>query len=234
MLELIDIHTYYWESHILQGVSLEVKEDSIVALMGLNGMGKTTTIRSIIGFTPPRRGVIRFKGRNLTGLPPYKIAQMGIGLVPQGRHIFPSLSVEENLTMSARNAAKPGAWSIDKVYSIFPVLKERAKYRGNLLSGGEQQMLAISRALMTNPDLMLMDEPSEGLAPILVKEVGHIITQLKESGLSILLVEQNVAMALAVADYVYVMSKGKIIYESTPQELRDNKEMRNKYLGVAK
>lgn len=234
MLKLISIHTYYWESHILQGVSLEVKKGSVVALLGLNGMGKTTTIRSIIGFTPPRRGVIRFKGRDVTGLPSYKIAQMGMGLVPQGRHIFPSLSVEENLTMSARNTAKHEAWSIDKVYSTFPVLKERAKYKGNLLSGGEQQMLAISRALMTNPDLMLMDEPSEGLAPIIVREVGHIITQLKESGLSILLVEQNVAMALAVADYVYVMSKGKIVYESTPKELRDNKEVRNKHLGVAR
>ncbi|HEU65596.1 MAG TPA: ATP-binding cassette domain-containing protein, partial [Chloroflexi bacterium] len=156
------------------------------------------------------------------------------GLVPQGRHIFPSLSVEENLIVSARNTGKLEAWSLDKVYSLFPVLKERAKYKGNLLSGGEQQMLAISRALMINPDLLLMDEPSEGLAPLVIREVSRVIAQLKESGLSILLVEQNVAMALAVADYIYIMSKGKIVHESTPEELRDNEEVRNKFLGVAR
>jgi branched-chain amino acid transport system ATP-binding protein len=159
---------------------------------------------------------------------------MGMGLVPQGRHIFPSLTVEENLTVSARNLGKPEAWSLDRVYSFFPVLRERAKNRGNLLSGGEQQMLAIGRALMTNPDLLLMDEPSEGLAPVMILELSHIFAQLKESGLSILLVEQNVAMALAVADYAYILSRGEIVYESTPKELRDNEELKNKYLGVAK
>jgi len=232
MLELVDIHTYYGESYVLQGISLEVKKGSVVALLGRNGMGKTTTIRSIIGFTPPRRGVVRFKGKDIVDLQSHLIAQMGIGLIPQGRRIFPSLSVEENLTMSARNAEKPGAWSLERLYSLFPVLKERARYKGNLLSGGEQQMLSIGRALMTNPDLLLMDEPSEGLAPVIVQEISHIIKQLKESGFSILLVEQNLPMALGVADYVYVISKGIIVYESTPEELKDNEEVKTKYLGV--
>jgi len=232
MLELVDVHTYYGESYVLQGISLKVGEGSIVALLGRNGMGKTTTIRSIIGFTSPRRGVIRFKGRDITGLQPYKIARMGIGLVPQGRHIFPSLSVKENLTMSARETGKPEAWSLDRVYSLFPILKERANCRGTLLSGGEQQMLTIGRALMTNPDLLLMDEPSEGLAPMIVREVGHVISQLKESGFSILLVEQNLPMALEVADYAYIVSKGVIVYESTPAELKGNEEAKAKYLGV--
>ena len=232
MLELINVHTYYGESYVLQGVSLEVKDGSVAALLGRNGMGKTTTIRSIIGFTPPRRGEIRFKGRNITSLQPYQIAQMGIGLIPQGRRIFPSLSVEENLTMAARGGGKTDAWTLDRVYSIFPILKERAKYKGNLLSGGEQQMLTIARALMTNPELLLMDEPSEGLAPIIVQEVGRIIGQLKESGFSILLVEQNLPMALGIADQVYILSKGIIVSQSTAEELRDNEKVKAKYLGV--
>jgi branched-chain amino acid transport system ATP-binding protein len=197
-------------------------------------MGKTTAIRSVIGLTPPRRGRILFKGKDITRLPPQKIAQMGMGLVPQGRHIFPSLTVEENLTVSARNVGKHEAWTLDRVYSLFPVLKQRAKYKGNLLSGGEQQMLAIGRALMTNPDLLLMDEPSEGLAPVMVLELSHIIAQLKKNGFSILLVEQNVAMALELSDYAYVLSRGEVVYQSEPKELRDNEELKNKYLGVAK
>jgi len=234
MLELIDVHTYYWESYILQGVSLEVKEGSVVALLGRNGMGKTTVIRSIIGLTPPKRGFVRFKGKDTTGLSPNKIAQMGIGIVPQGRHIFPSLSVEENLTVSARNMGGPDAWSLDRVYSFFPILKQRAKYKGNLLSGGEQQMLAIGRALMTNPDMLLMDEPSEGLAPVMVLELRRIISLLKKNKLSILLVEQNVAMALAVADYAYILRRGEIVYESKAKELKENEGTKNKYLGIAK
>jgi branched-chain amino acid transport system ATP-binding protein len=234
MLQLVDVHSYYGESYVLQGVSLEVKEGSVVALLGRNGMGKTTTIRSIIGFTPPRRGVVRFKGKDITNLQSYQIAQMGMGLVPQGRHIFPSLSVEENLTIGATTRGKTEAWTLDTVYSRFPILRERANLSGNRLSGGEQQLLAIGRALMTNPDLLLMDEPSEGLAPLIVQEIDHIIGQLKKSGFSILLVEQNFPMALAVADYVYIISKGVIVYESKPEELRDNEEVKAKYLGVAK
>jgi branched-chain amino acid transport system ATP-binding protein len=232
MLELKDVHTYYGDSYILQGISIMVKDSSVVALLGRNGMGKTTTIRTIIGFNPPRRGTITFNGKVISGLPANKIAQMGIGLVPQGRRIFPSLSVAENLTMAARNNNQANAWTLDKVYELFPKLKERAKNRGNLLSGGEQQMLTIGRALMTNPSLILMDEPSEGLAPIVVQEVGRIIAALKEHGFSLLLVEQNLSMALKVADYVYIISRGKIVFESVPSVLKASEETKAKYLGV--
>jgi len=230
MLELVDVHTYYGESHVLHGISLKVEKGSVVALLGRNGMGKTTTIRSIIGFTPPRDGEVRFREKVITHLKSFQIAQMGIGLIPQGRALFPSLSVKENLTMAARSRETAGAWSLDKVYAHFPLLKEREKLKGNLLSGGEQQMLAIGRALMTNPDLLLMDEPSEGLAPKIVREIGHIIGQLKESGFSILLVEQNYRMALSVANYAYIISKGRIVYQSTPDELEANGEIKVKYL----
>ncbi len=230
MLELMDVHTYYGESYILQGISMEVKKGSVAVLLGRNGMGKTTTIRSIVGFTPPRRGSVRFNGIDITSLRSHQIAQMGIGLIPQGRHIFPSLSVKENLTMAARTVRGNEAWSLDTVYSYFPILRERSSLKGNLLSGGEQQMLAIARALMTNPDLLLMDEPSEGLAPIIVSKIGQIISQLKERGFSILLVEQNYPMALKVADYAYIISKGTIVHESTIEELRRNEEIRVKYL----
>ncbi len=232
MLELVDLHTYYGESYVLQGLSLSVEEGSVVALLGRNGMGKTTTIRSIIGFNPPRRGKIHFRGREITQLKSYRIAQLGIGLVPQGRQIFPSLSVQQNLTVSARNSGKSSPWDLQGIYSLFPVLKTRAGNRGNQLSGGEQQMLAIGRALMTNPDLLLMDEPSEGLAPVIVKELTRIIIRLKSRGLSILLVEQNLPMALELADYVYVVDRGRIVYEALPEEFKANAEVQAKYLGV--
>lgn len=230
MLELVDIHTYYGESYVLHGISMVVKERTVVALLGRNGMGKTTTIRSVIGFTPPRSGVVRFREKEITHLKSYQIAQIGIGLIPQGRNIFSSLSVKENLTMAARIRGRTEAWSLEKVYAHFPLLKERENLKGNLLSGGEQQMLAIGRALMTNPDLLLMDEPSEGLAPLIVREIGSIISQLKDEGFSILLVEQNLPMALGVADYAFIISKGSIVYESTPHELETNEEIKAKYL----
>ncbi|MBW1667525.1 MAG: ABC transporter ATP-binding protein [Deltaproteobacteria bacterium] len=233
MLELIDVHTYYGESYVLQGISLAVKKGAINVLLGRNGMGKTTTIHTIIGFSPPRRGKIIFKRTDITGLKSYEIAQMGVGLVPQGRRIFRSLSVERNLTMAARNTSTPNAWSLDRIYSLFPILKHRAGQKGNLLSGGEQQMLTISRALMTNPDLLLMDEPSEGLAPALVVEIERIIKQLKESNLSILLVEQNIPMALGIGDYVYIINNGLIVYDSTPDSLKGNEEVKAMYLGAS-
>lgn len=235
MLGIADVHTYYGDSHILQGISLKVRRHSVVALLGRNGMGKTTTLRSIIGFTPPRTGTVRFMGKDITGLEPHRIARMGIGLIPQGRHIFSSLNVKENLTIAARTSGKPKAesWMLDRVYTLFPILKERANLKGTLLSGGEQQMLTICRALMTNPNLLLMDEPSEGLAPIIVKEITRVIIQLKASGLSILLVEQNLGMALALADYIYIVSKGTIVYESTPEELGKNNQIKNTYLGIS-
>ncbi len=233
MLELADVHTYYGESHVLQGIFLEVQEGSVVALLGRNGMGKTTTLHSIIGFVPPRRGRLVFKGTDLTVLPSYKISRLGLGLVPQGRRVFHSLSVKENLTMAARGAGNKGKWSLEKVYSLFPILKQREKLKGALLSGGEQQMLTIARALMINPDLVLMDEPSEGLAPIIIRQLGGIIHQLHQSGLSILLVEQNLQLALALSRYVYILSRGVIVYESTPSELKGNEEAKIKYLGAS-
>jgi len=232
MLELADVHTYYAENHILHGISMEVKANSVVALLGRNGMGKTTIVRSIIGFTPPRSGVIRFKEKDISSLPSYQICQMGLGLVPQGRAIFPSLSVEENLIIGARSGKRGSTWSLERAYSFFPILKKRAKNKGNLLSGGEQQMLCIARAMLTNPDFLLMDEASEGLAPLIVREIGEFILQLKREELSVLLVEQNLPMALRVSDYVYLVNKGEIVYHSTPEELKKNKEIQNRYLSV--
>ena len=232
MLQINDIHTWYGDSYILQGVSLEVKDATIVALLGRNGMGKTTTIRSIMGFTPPRKGSIVFNGQETVGLPAHKIARLGIGLIPQGRMIFSSLSVAENLTMAARTSGKTDPWTLEKVFKVFPKLEERRKNKGNLLSGGEQQMLTIARALMTNPDLLLFDEPSEGLAPVVVDEVFRVITELKAAGQSILLVEQDFGMAMSVADYAYIMSRGTIVYESTPEELVDNESIKATHLGV--
>jgi len=232
LLELVDVHTYYGETHILRGISLGVAQGSAVALLGRNGMGKTTTIRTIIGFTPLHKGIVRLKGEVISSLPSFRISRMGVALVPQGRRIFPSLTVKENLIMSARNLKKPGAWDLDRVYSLFPILKSRASLGANLLSGGEQQMLAIGRAQMTNPNFLLMDEPSEGLAFIVLREIQKIILQLKKSGISILLVEQNLPLALSVCDYAYVITKGKIVYESTADELRDNEEAKTEHLGV--
>jgi branched-chain amino acid transport system ATP-binding protein len=233
MLEIKDIHTWYGDSYVLQGVSLEVKDATVVALLGRNGMGKTTTIRSIMGLTPPKKGSIVFNGKETVGMPSYEIARLGIGLVPQGRMIFPSLSVNENLTMAARNTGdKQDAWTLDKVFTVFPKLKERQKNKGNLLSGGEQQMLCIARALMTNPDLILLDEPSEGLAPIVVQEVFRVIEQLKAAGQSILLVEQDFAMAMDVADHAFIMSKGSVVWDGTADELGDNEKVKATYLGV--
>jgi branched-chain amino acid transport system ATP-binding protein len=232
MLEVKDIHTWYGDSYTLQGVTLEVKDATVVALLGRNGMGKTTTIRSIMGLTPPRKGSILFNGNELVGLPSYKIARLGIGLIPQGRLIFSSLSVTENLKMAARTSGKKDPWTLDKVFAVFPKLGERRKNKGNLLSGGEQQMLTIARALMTNPDLLLFDEPSEGLAPVVVDEVFRVIRELKAAGESILLVEQDFGMAMGVADYAYIMSKGTVVYESTPDELIDNESVKAIHLGV--
>jgi len=231
MLTIKDIHTYYGDSHILQGVSLTVNQGEAVALLGRNGAGKTTTINSIIGFTPPRRGQITLRDTNVTKLPSYRTAQLGVGLVPQGRGIFPTLTVKENITLAARNAQN-GGWTLEKVLETFPPLAGRLKNLGSQLSGGEQQMLAIARALMTNPTLLLLDEPSEGLAPLIVAEIKRIVTGLKERGLSILLVEQNLNLALGVANRVYVMNKGRIVYDGTPTDLRNQEEIMHRYLGV--
>jgi branched-chain amino acid transport system ATP-binding protein len=228
MLHLTDLHTYYGDSHILQGVSLQVNAGEIVALLGRNGVGKTTTINSIIGFVTPRRGRIELNGAQIAGLPAHRIARLGVGLVPQGRGIFPALTVRENITLAARR----GNWTLDRVLGVFPPLTRRLKNLGGQLSGGEQQMLAIARALMTNPQLLLLDEPSEGLAPLIVAEIGRIAATLREQGLSILLVEQNLTMALSLADRVYVLSKGQTVYSGTPADLQTDAEVKHRYLGV--
>ncbi len=231
MLKIVDIHTYYGDSYVLQGISLEVAKGTVVALLGRNGVGKTTLIRSIVGFTPARRGQILFNDRDITHMAAYKIVRMQIGLVPQGRRIFPSLTVTENLAIASRGTGVR-SWNLEKIFTLFPRLKERVNNRGNQLSGGEQQMLAIARALISNPVFLLMDEPTEGLAPVLVREVGDVILRLKKEGLSIFLVEQNLSFARKFADYTHVMSKGKIVYSSTPVELWENREIKERYLGV--
>ena len=231
MLEIIDIHTYYGDSYVLQGISFEVEKGHVVGILGRNGMGKTTLIRSIIGFTPPRQGQVLFKGVDITRMPSYKIVRMKLGLVPQGRRIFPSLSVLENISVGARGQ-ETGLWNEERIFSLFPILKARGHHKGNQLSGGEQQMLCIARALMTNPEVLLMDEPGEGLAPLLVKAIGESILQLKEDGLSILLVEQNLPFAIEIADYIHVLSKGRVVHSSTPKELWQNEEVKAQYLGI--
>ena len=229
-LEVEGVHTYYGESHVLQGISLRVDRGEVLAILGRNGMGKTTLIRTIVGFTPPREGRVLYEGTEITRLPPFRMVALGMALVPQGRRVFPSLSVRENLEVARRGE---GRWNLEQVYALFPRLGERAGNRANKLSGGEQQMLAIGRALMSNPDLLLMDEPTEGLAPLLVREVGRVIGELKRSGLSILLVEQNLALALSVADRVHVLSRGQIVHSGTPAELMGNDDVKTRYLGVA-
>jgi branched-chain amino acid transport system ATP-binding protein len=231
MLKINDIHTYYGDSYVLQGITLEVPKETVVAILGRNGVGKTTLIRSVVGFTPARRGQILFNDRDITHMAAYKIIRMQIGLVPQGRRIFPSLTVKENLAVAAR-ASGVQTWDFEKIFSLFPRLKERNHHRGNELSGGEQQMLAIARALISNPVFLLMDEPTEGLAPVLVRDVGEVILRLKKGGLSIFLVEQNLSFAKKCADYTHVMTKGKIVYSSTPAELWENREIKERYLGV--
>ena len=230
MLEVAGIHTYYGDSHVLHGVSLAVADGEVLTILGRNGMGKTTLIRSIIGFTPPREGTVRLKGQDVAGWAPHRLVERGMALVPQGRRVFPSLSVRENLEV-ARSGN--GRWTIERVYELFPRLRERAGNRANKLSGGEQQMLAIGRALMSNPALLLMDEPTEGLAPLLVREVGRVIGQLKREGLSILLVEQNLPLALGVADRVHILSRGQIVYTGAPAALAADEEVKARYLGVA-
>lgn len=217
MLQLLQIHTFYGESHVLQGVNLHVKEGQIVALLGRNGMGKTTTINTIMGFKKPSSGTILFRGTNITGLPSYQISQRGIAVVPQGRRLFPSLTVMENLTIGWRKSRR-GHYNLKNIYELFPILEARSKHRGHQLSGGEQQMLAIGRSLMTNPDFLLMDEPFEGLAPAVVNEIGQKIIDLKGFGLSMLLVEQNVQVAASIADHIYIMNKGKIVYGGSPKD----------------
>jgi branched-chain amino acid transport system ATP-binding protein len=231
ILEIEDIHTYYGDAYVLQGLSLKVEEGQILGLLGRNGVGKTTLVKSVVGFNPPRRGRILFKGVDVTRVSSFEKVRDGMALVPQGRRVFPSLTVEENLDVAERGDGRRG-WKRDRVYALFPRLKERRSQRAKTLSGGEQQMLAIGRALMTNPDCLIMDEPSEGLAPIIIQGVWEAIGKLKEEGLSILLVEQNAALALELVDHVHVISKGRVVYSATPRELWANEDVKSNYLGI--
>ena len=229
MIELKSINTFYGLGHILHDLSLRVGEGEVVALLGRNGAGKTTTMRSIAGLTPPRSGEIRYKGRDIAGLEAHRVSRLGIALVPETRDIFSFLSAKENLSIAAR---KESRWQIDAVLDRFPRLKERLSNKGRELSGGEQQMLAIARALLTGPDLLLLDEPSQGLAPLVVESVMETIRDLKKERVSMLLVEQNAEMALQLADRVYVIDHGTVVFEGTPAALRADRQVTTTYLGV--
>jgi branched-chain amino acid transport system ATP-binding protein len=213
------LHTYYGKSHILHGVSLEAGEGKVTALLGRNGAGKTTTLRSLMGLTPPREGKVTIFGTVTTGWPPFRIAASGVGYVPEGRKIFPNLTVEENLLVPLE---RPGPWTIASIYRLFPRLEERKSNRGRQLSGGEQEMLSIARALLLNPKLLILDEPSQGLAPLIVREVFRIVSKMREEGISVLLVEQNVRMSLEVADHAYVLDDGHVVYSGPARELADD------------
>jgi branched-chain amino acid transport system ATP-binding protein len=232
LLELRDVHTAYGLSGVLFGISLDVKEGECVCLLGRNGVGKTTTMRSIMGLTPPRNGQVRFKSRDITGWPPYRVARAGIGFVPEDRRIFAELSVWENLQVSGHAAARPGRWTIDAVFELFPVLASLRDRQGGFLSGGEQQMLTIARTLMGNPKLLLLDEPSEGLAPLVVDTLFAKIGELKAQGLTILLAEQGVDFSLALADRVYVLEKGAVRFTGAAAVLKSDRRLVDQLISV--
>jgi len=237
LLEIHNLNTYYGMSHVLQGISLTVEQGEIIALLGRNGMGKSTILKSVMGLVKPRSGSVIFEKKEITGYPPYKVARAGIGYVPEDRRIFPNLSVLDNLDIGVKggriaDSNNPNVWTVDRIFHHFPMLKERAQHKGKLLSGGEQQMLTIGRSLMGNPQLLLVDEPTEGLAPLLVKEVRDILEGINKAGVSILLVEHNIKVALSLANRVYLMGKAHIGFTGTMAELNGHPEARAKYLEV--
>jgi branched-chain amino acid transport system ATP-binding protein len=231
MLEVKEIHTYYGTSHILFGISFNVKEGEAVCLLGRNGAGKTTTFRSIIGLTPPKKGSIKFRDKEIIGKPPYRIAKMGIGFVPDTRRIFPDLTVRQNILIARREKEK-GVWNLETIYALFPKLRELDTHMGTQLSGGEQQMLTVARTLMTNPELLLLDEPGEGLAPLVIQAMKEQLGEIKKLGITMLICEHNVGLATALSDRGYVIDKGTIRYQGTIEELQKNEEVRKKYLMV--
>jgi branched-chain amino acid transport system ATP-binding protein len=232
LLDIHEIHTYYGKSHILQGISLFVGQDEVVCLLGRNGAGKSTTLKSIIGLVPPKQGSIKFKGQEIVGKEPFEIARLGIGYVPEDRRVFPDLTVKENLeVMPQRTVPQEERWTVERIFELFPILKRLQSSKGMELSGGEQQMLTIARTLMGNPEILLLDEPSEGLAPLIVRELEQLVRQIKNHT-TILLVEQNSRFAIELSNRGYIIEKGKISYEGDIKELRENKEIKEKYLAV--
>jgi len=233
MLEVRGLQTSYGRSQVLFGVDLEIRKAEVISVLGRNGMGKTTTVRSVMGITPCGSGTISFEGKEIQGLPSYRIAQAGLGLVPEGRQVFPNLTVRENLVATAANRrSNPNPWTLERIFGLFPQLQERQRHFGNQLSGGEQQMLAIGRALMTNPRLLILDEATEGLAPLVRAEIYRSIERLKSEGLSILLIDKDVAALARVADRHYVLEKGRVVWSGTTAELTANAEVQHRYLGV--
>jgi len=237
LFEVRDLNTYYGTSHVLQGISLSVAQGELIALLGRNGMGKSTTLKTIMGLIKPKSGSVIFQEKDITGNPPYKVARGGIGYVPEERRIFPNLSVLDNLFLGVKggrisNPDDPNVWTVDRIYRHFPMLQKRAQQPGRFLSGGEQQMLTIGRSLMGNPTLLLVDEPTEGLSPLLVKEVRDILEEINQAGVSILLVEHNIKVAMSLADRLYLMGKAHIGFVGSTEELRANPQVREKYLEV--
>ena len=233
LLEMDALDTYYGKSHVLRGVSLGVPRGAVTVLIGRNGAGKTTTLRSVMGLTPPRQGSVRFDGHDVTGELPHRMFHLGVGYVPEGRQIFPELTVAENLRLAARATAAAVRWPRDRIFEYFPALRERWHQKGKSLSGGEQQMLAVARALAGEPELLLLDEPSQGLAPLLVRALGELLQRLRGEGLTILLVEQNVRLALAVADRVAVLSKGNLVFTGALDDFnREAEDLRGRYLAL--
>jgi branched-chain amino acid transport system ATP-binding protein len=231
MLEVKDLHAYYGKSHILQGVNLNVKNGEIVSILGRNGVGRSTTLKAIMGDVPPQ-GSIKFKGKEIAGLKSYQVAYCGLGYVPEDRSIFPSLTVEQNLILGEKSARKSPRWSIEDVYNLFPILRERKDTDASVLSGGEQQMLTVCRTLMGDPDLIMVDEPTEGLSPQMTESVGNLLKSIAERKISILLVEQKLTIAMRISNRVYVMGHGHIVFEGTPADLEKNEAIRREWLEV--
>ena len=231
MLEVRDLHAYYGKSHILQGVDMHIDAGEVVSLLGRNGAGRSTTVKAIMGEVQPH-GVVRFKGQDIAGLPSYRIAHLGLGYVPEHRDIFPGLTVRQNLLLGIKNMRRPGKWRLEDMLDMFPNLAARADTPAGVLSGGEKQMLTTCRTLMGNPELIMIDEPTEGLAPLIVQQVGDLIARIAAAGVAILLVEQKLSIALKISHRVYIMGHGRIVFEGTPRELQANEAIRKEWLEV--